>query len=404
MLRYPKRPVLTREEEIQAATRIAEAERAVYDRVAASPSAMRAVLDLGKKLEMQRIHVRTVTRVSASDDPVLEDERVMSLIRALRAEPSGARIAELRLQQSVFARIVRRARDARLNAHVRELQRLRNEFAYSNMRLVIALAKRFYHKVTVSGAFQGVDWEDLVQSGSMGLMRAIEMFDVAKGFRFATYAEAWINRFIEREIQDRGLTIRLPVHRHVEVGKIQIAQRKAIATTGRALSVDELAAALNMTTRSVDRAMRAKARTVSTEETVSGVQDLTFGGMLESTDPSPAEAHEDDAQWESVVRMLAHLPPRLATVLSLIYGLDGKGERNMREVGDLLGLSRERIRQLERDAFRMCRLHMRFGPIDRTPDALPPDEERRRAMDRASKARRKAARAAEAADIGEAAE
>jgi RNA polymerase primary sigma factor len=197
---------------------------------------------------------------------------------------------------------------------------------------------------------RGVDFEDLLQEGTLGLVRALERFDCSKGFRFATYASWWVRQGIQRAILDQGRTIRIPASAADKLRRIDEAERRLTVTLGRPPHTEELARAAGISGAEIAELRRAA-------QTPSSLDAATRGEPI-------ADSVEQDTDrsvgWELMVRTLkgalAGLPdPRQRTVLELHYGLGGEQPRTLREIGDVFGLTAARISQLESDALAALR-------------------------------------------------
>ena len=219
----------------------------------------------------------------------------------------------------------------------------RDHLIMANTRLVISVAKKYI--------YIGLPFIDLIQHGNIGLIKATEKFDYRRGCKFSTYATWWIRQAVTRAIADQARTIRLPVHLNDKINKLLRASHRLIQELGREPSLEELANALGVTVEQVESLIQIYQRPLSLERPTNQENDTAFGELIEDEDaPLPEEIVTKNLLHEQVQDMLDELPPREARVLRLRYGVPNGEERTLQEVGDKMGLTRERVRQIETQA------------------------------------------------------
>ncbi|HEY9478164.1 MAG TPA: sigma-70 family RNA polymerase sigma factor [Microbacteriaceae bacterium] len=236
-------------------------------------------------------------------------------------------------------------RDLAFLAHDGEVAHRR--FICCNLKLVVSVAKRY------SGC--GVDLMDLIQEGNLGLDRAVRKFDHTKGFKFSTYAMWWIRQSIARSIADTGALIRVPVHTAEKINKLARIGREIAVLHGRDATLDELADEAQLASTEVERLLGVDRDAVSLQVSV-GDQTFELGDIIEDADLVPvADVVSIGVRNDELHRRVRKLPKREAQILQLRYGLEGGTPMTFEQVGKILGVSRERVRQLESRALRMLR-------------------------------------------------
>ncbi|MDW8172100.1 MAG: sigma-70 family RNA polymerase sigma factor [Anaerolineae bacterium] len=291
----------------------------------------------------------------AADDPVGLYFRQMAQEPLLSAEEEIELAKRIERGRKAYERLLRSDVEAKGERWVRHMQQLvregqqaREHLGRANTRLVVSIAKRYMS--------QGLPFPDLIQEGNVGLMRAVDKYDYRRGNRFSTYATWWIRQAITRALAQKTRTIRIPLHMTERIRQMYRVAQQIEQSLGHRPTPDEIAEEMDISAESVRAMMDASQHAVALERPVGEDGDSEFGDFLEDKEtPSPVDMAIHHLLQETIEEVLSELTPRQSHILRLRFGLGGGEPHTLEEIANKFGLSRERIRQLEKEALRRLR-------------------------------------------------
>jgi len=299
------------------------------------------------------------TYVSPSLDAIPADDLLSVYLAEMSSEPLLSHDEEIYLARQIeMGRLAREAlvqtdytneEFSRLQTQIHAGQVARERLAQANTRLVVSIAKRYRNR--------GLPFTDLIQEGNVGLMRAVDRYDPESGNRFSTYATWWIRQAVTRSLENHGRVIRIPVHTGARMREMGYVTQRMEMDMGRRPTSEEVATEMNEPLEKIHQLMRWSVRPLSLEQPFGDEGDAELGDFLPDEEAQPPEEVTDLHMLEETLQhLLRGLTVREARILRLRYGLDDGRVRTLSEVAASFGLSRERIRQIEREAFAKIRL------------------------------------------------
>lgn len=300
--------------------------------------------------DMVRTYLREIGRVPllTREQEIVYGKQVQQMMSLLEAKEDLATSLNREPTQQEWALQVEMNEEG-LREAIRRGQRAKQKMIEANLRLVVAIAKKYQKR--------NLEFLDLIQEGTLGLERGVEKFDPMRGYKFSTYAYWWIRQAITRAIAQQGRAIRLPIHITEKLNKIKKVQRELAQQFGRSATPAEIAKALELDTSQIREYLTIARQPISLDVRVGDNQDTELSDLLEDEGPSPEHYITQESLRHDLDELLEQLTPQQRQVLTLRFGLADGNALSLAKVGEQLNLSRERVRQLERQALDQLRRH-----------------------------------------------
>ena len=304
--------------------------------------------------DMVRTYLHEIGRVPllTHEQEIVYGKQVQKMMTLLSAKEELESQSKTTLSLKEWAENVQMS-EIELNRIVKEGQRAKKKMIEANLRLVVAIAKKYQKR--------NMEFLDLIQEGSLGLERGVEKFDPTRGYKFSTYAYWWIRQAITRAIAQQARTIRLPIHITEKLNKIKKTQRELAQKLGRSAEVKEIAKELDLKPEQIREYLSIARQPISLDVRVGDNQDTELSELLEDEGVSPDSYATQQLLRNDLYSLMADLPPQQQEVIALRFGLEDGKELSLAKIGQRMSISRERVRQLEHQA--LAQLRRRRGYV-----------------------------------------
>ena len=298
---------------------------------------------VGLSADMVRTYLHEIGKIPllSNEEEIIYGKQVQQMMMLFEVQEKLAQDSDRLPTDQEWAESISLAPEI-LHSHIRIGTRAKRKMIEANLRLVVSVAKKYQKR--------NLELLDLVQEGTLGLEHAVDKFDPTKGFKFSTYAYWWIRQAITRAIAQQARTIRLPVHITEKLNKIKKAQRQLSQDLGRVATVAEIAFELNIKTDQVRECLSLSRQPISLDLRIGDNQDTELAELLEDTGRSPDNYVERESLRSDLQSLLKELPEKQRQVMILRYGLEDGQEMSLASISKRMDLSREQVRQLERQA------------------------------------------------------
>jgi RNA polymerase primary sigma factor len=295
-----------------------------------------------------RLYLQEIGRIRLlrADEEIELARKIADLLELERVREKLLADLEREPQQKEWASAVE-MEPIQFRSRLYQGRRAKDKMVQSNLRLVVSIAKKYMNR--------GLSFQDLIQEGSLGLIRAAEKFDHEKGYKFSTYATWWIRQAITRAIADQSRTIRLPVHLYETISRIKKTTKLLSQKMGRKPTEEEIATKMEMTIEKLRFIAKSAQLPISLETPIGKEEDSRLGDFIEADGEMPEDQVSKNLLREDLESVLDTLSPRERDVLRLRYGLDDGRMKTLEEIGQIFNVTRERIRQIEAKALRKLR-------------------------------------------------